>query len=290
MTKAALTPIRSSIQRQDALSFIQISARERLSGEAQATLIDSHNRVGFALFELASSDEEPTDPLMRFAEGIGLGKPFVPPLYRSLHVPNYYERGGFNVVTAASSSVASHPAFETRSGLEFHTDGTLHPIGEIRTALLFCIEPAAEGGDTTIFQACEAFQDLASTNPDLAEALLSEAALIRHTTFEGATTSSAGPVFEYIDGEICTRYSVTHRDEWNEAGIKHLREARRALALMAAPGSRYYIQLRLGVRQGILIANDRVSHGRTEFADSEKQTRKMLRSLFVNRPSGCSRA
>ena len=244
-----------------------------------------YDRRGYSLFSCV----RPWDAgVVQFvAEALGLGRPFVPSLYTADSATQFYEHAGVNVITTAPDSrAADHPAFGSRDALELHTDATLEAIGRVKSAMLFCMAPAADGGRTTLFRASAAFVEIARRERGLAAALLAEDGLVRHATVGRARRAHVGPVFAFQNGEVLSRYSATARDEWAFDSVPRLKEAFGALEALARPGSGFYTELPLDTGQGILIANDRVAHGRTSFRDRPDVPRRMLRALYLGRPRG----
>lgn len=252
---------------------------------ARDRLLADYATRGYARFDLCGDAPDASRALVRLARGLGLGKPFVPPLYRGARSRSLYDAAGVNVVQASGGEQEpAHPAFASRTPLELHTDGTLQPIGQVPTALLYCVRPAYQGGETLLFHATGAFLALAAAEPRLAGALLDERALARHATVDGSRASSLGPVFAYRGGEVLSRYSTTPGDEWRYGEVGGLLAAHRALAELARPPSRFVTTVRLAAGQGLLFANDTIAHGRTAFADRPEAPRCMLRALFLRRP------
>lgn len=183
-----------------------------------------YDRRGYSLFSCV----RPWDAgVVQFvAEALGLGRPFVPSLYTADSATQFYEHAGVNVITTAPDSrAADHPAFGSRDALELHTDATLEAIGRVKSAMLFCMAPAADGGRTTLFRASAAFVEIARRERGLAAALLAEDGLVRHATVGRARRAHVGPVFAFQNGEVLSRYSATARDEWAFDSVPRLREA-----------------------------------------------------------------
>lgn len=262
-----------------------VGVAELACPDALQVLVDDYDARGYAWFELGPGLERSARGLLQLTQALHLGQPFVPPLYQGL-ADDFYDGAGFNVVTGEPGArMSAHPAFTSRSGLELHTDGTLQTIGEIRTSLLFCLEPAAQGGDTLLFDAVGAFQALEVRDARLARALLDERALWRHATVGDAQQAAVGPVFQRSEQRLLARYCTTPRERWAIEDVPGLEQARQALAELSQPDSPYCVQFRPLAGQGVLFANDRLSHGRTPYEDAPGRPRRMLRALFHERPS-----
>jgi hypothetical protein len=264
---------------------IHVPASGLERGIAIRKIVSDYERQGYALFhydghELGHSGEQ---AISNLAMWLNLGLPFVPPVYRS-GPSELYKYEGINRVSANPIMSESHVGFSSQNELELHTDGTLQRIGEIPSTLLFCVNPAVQGGDTIIFNAVAAFKEIMARHPNFGFALLNERALERHAPIGGRDARSLGPVFAERDDEILNRYSVSQRDFWMFTEVQNLRHARTCLAELAKPHSPLVAQFRVAAGQGILIANDKVSHGRTSFTDDPMMPRLFLRALFNNRP------
>lgn len=260
-----------------------IDATAKLTNAARTAILNEYTQRGFALFQLHFADENPAAVLHDFTQSLNLGAPFVPPLYQFSN-STLYDELGMSTLAPAPGEESTHPVFGSTEALELHTDGTLQQLGEIPTSVLFCVSPADRGGATNVFQAVRAFLMLQETNPALAAALLDPRALTKQASVNGSREICRGPVFAYRDGELVTRYSVTARDRWNVEEVARLADAKNALADLAKMNTPYLHQITLRSGQGIIIANDRVSHGRTGFSNSPPQTRRMLRVLFTRQP------
>lgn len=265
-------------------NFVEIDATGQPTDAARLSVLEDYGTFGYALFQLASGWQNPSRALHTFAQALNLGEAFVPPLYQFSN-SNLYDDLGISTLTAVQNGEPyfSHPVFGSTAALELHTDGTLQDINEIPTSVLFSVVQAVQGGETIVFQAVKAFLELQTAEPRLAAALLDNGALTKQASVNGSRETCTGPVFAYQDGEWLTRYSVTIRDGWNINEVEHLLEAKNALAGFAQSGSPFYHQIRLDAGQGIILANNKVAHGRAGFSDSTGAARRMLRVLFARR-------
>jgi hypothetical protein len=265
---------------------ISINHRTLDSDRTAHLVADDYYRHGYAHVRCDPVPHDGARLLTQLAEWLGVGAPFVPALYAACAASSFYDDVGVNVIAVAPNAArGSHPAFGSSDALELHTDGTLEPIGRVRTAALYCVTSAVRGGHTTLFDAAGAFIDVARRDSRSAAALLHEEALTRRATVGPSPQAATGPVFAlWDDGEVISRYSATPRDEWAVDRIAGLREARRAMEERARPGSPFYAEVALAAGDGILIANDRLAHGRTAFVDRADAPRRMLRALFLDRP------
>jgi alpha-ketoglutarate-dependent taurine dioxygenase len=256
-----------------------------ISERESAQIIDRYTRHGFAVLQLSSVAITP-GTLLELAESLGLGDPFVPPLYtKGGNRPRSVSR-----ISAASNlgtSDQSHPSFGRTVGQRLHCDGTLQEIGYIKASVLLCESPAAQGGDTTLFNSSAAYAQLAATDRPAAVALATPGVLIRQANINGCSDMNAGPAFSVRDGQLVCGYSVTETDRWavpDGAPEASLYRGVGFLSHAALPGSPDFVQLRLGPGQAIVFDNTRISHGRTPYRDSEDRRRCLYRSLHLRHP------
>lgn len=232
--------------------------------------------------------ESETDPILAISsvsEDLSLGEAFIPKQYAGEYNP--YDAHGYNVITSPSGPEPTylHRAFATNLSQEIHSDGTLEDIGTVKTSILYCALPAAEGGETIVFNSVAAFVDLATRDASLAYLLTYPTALRRNDFISG--NFSIGPAFSLNNGEIISRFSLDNTCDW-EAGYQihpRLREAVEYLQnLYKSP--RFTVRFSLQKGQLLVLANDKVSHGRTVYADlNTTNKRQMVRALFRRRPS-----
>lgn len=248
-------------------------------------IVDRFARHGFAILQLEAAAVGP-DTLVTLGDELGLGAPFVPPLYR-------IGRADSPSVTRISAALnlgtdhADHPSFGRTVGQRLHVDGTLQEIGFVKTSMLLCEAPAAEGGDTILFNASAAFAQLVAEDPEAAAALATPGVLVRQANVNGCSDVNVGPAFTVDDGRLVCGYSVTETDSWAVPDGVSETDLRRGVEFMlraSSPGSPHHLQLRLGAGQAILLDNRRISHGRTDYRDSDTQCRCLYRSLHLEAP------
>lgn len=150
----------------------------------------------------------------------------------------------------------------------------------VKTAVLYCVTSAADGGESTIFNATAAVRALAEEDIDLVAPLFDSRALTRNGSAE--LVGIDGPVFAFENGTLKTRYSVDYVSQWNFEAVPGLAEAFAALERFAKPGSEFYSQTPLEAGELLLMANDLIAHGRLGFRNSETITRRMGRVLFLD--------
>lgn len=261
-----------------------IDVQGTLSPVRLRPVIERYARHGFAIMQLDPERASP-DALTALANGLGLGEPFAPPLYGRTE-------SAVSRIAAATASKndddSFHPAFEGTGGLDLHCDGTLQEIGYVKSSMLLCQLPAAEGGHTTLFNAAAAYAQLVSVDRDAAVALATPGAIVRQANLNGSDEMNVGPAFTVQAGRLVCGYSVSSTDRWGlPYGIAEGDLQRGVGFLMHAslPGSQHFAQLTLGAGQAILFDNTRLSHGRTPYYDPPGGGRCLYRSLHLRHPS-----
>jgi hypothetical protein len=252
-------------------------------GSGLHDVIAAYEDRGFAVFSLDDrSRRDSASALRSVAAACDLGEPLVPQMYRA---SNIYEQGLNRIGRRSEQPAEDHPAFFSTDGQELHSDGTLEPIGRVPTSILLCEAEALRGGATTIFNVVGAFTILKERDPEAAEALLT-ACLRRTATVGTVGETHLGPAFAERDGEIISRYSVTATDSWEARDCDPTVLARGVQALEEmAEHTGLFTEVKLRAGEGLMLANDHVSHGRRPYVDGEGRTRRLVRGLYLRRPS-----
>jgi hypothetical protein len=221
--------------------------------------------------------------IVSLAEGIRIGAPFVPDLYKD-SISSDYTQSTFNHVGGPARR-AKHPAFSTQSELDLHTDGTLNAIGEVRLSILGCVSEAQHGGETVLFRASALAEHMMKRDCDVLAPFFDPRAMRRHTTVGEDLKYADGPILKWVDDELLASYCTTPRDEWRYDMVPDLREARRAFdaAILDLPEFTFTFLLREG--QALVMDNSRTSHGRLSFSDNPNAPRHIIRALFRLYPS-----
>ena len=159
----------------------------------------------------------------------------------------------------------------------------------IKTSILLCTNPAISGGENIIFNSVAAFIELAEQDINAAVSLLDPRCLKRIAPGYGG--SCTGSVFLIKNENIFTRYSTdTTTSSWSDglSNVSHLERAYEYLNDMAKPGFPFCVEIKLKLGQGLIIANNQISHGRRSYVESQNNIRTMLRGLFKIYPSASS--
>ncbi len=173
-------------------------------------------------------------------------------------------------VVAADDKRSRYIPYSNR-GLNWHTDGYYNaPQQRIRAFCLYCVNPAAEGGDSFLFDQELLYILLRDQNPELIAALMAADALsIPANEAQGEVIREVeqGPVFSAgLTGKrLHMRYSTRPKNIiW-----KQQPELLQALELIKQILNEHEgrVELKLQRKQGVLTNN--VLHGRTAFSDGE---------------------
>lgn len=209
----------------------------------------------------------------------GLGKPYLPLLYRGRDAPTVTE-----VIRKEDSD---HPVFHTGVAQGWHTDGLLEDIGTIRTTLLYCVRPAHRGGRTSLLNAGRVFSELREEDPEAADVLLRDTILGRRSTIPGVEREAVGPVFaELGDGDYATRYGEGQVERWYPRDAEEREALDRALRYFRMRRANPDVRVDLLLRSGecLIFRNDVLAHARQAFTDDPGCPRLLLRSLHTGVP------
>lgn len=176
----------------------------------------------------------------------------------------------------------------TSRRLLWHTDGYYNPPSRpIRSFLLHCVRPAAEGGENGLLDHEMAYLLLRDANPRYVEALMHPQAMtIPANTEDEAQQRPAqtGPVFaiDSLTGKLSMRYTARTRSiQWRDDKTTQAAVACLTEILTHSP---YLFRYRLQAGEGIICNN--VIHSRSEFRDDAAAGRLVYRARYYNRVAG----
>lgn len=261
---------------------VRVSMSLESSTTSESRMIrDRLQTYGFAI--MALSPGLSAAQVVRTCNQLGFNEVFVPDYLKTM--PGMLEACGMNFIppfpNPALPPVSKHKAFLGSQEHPFHVDGANCPgIGMVKTAMLYCVTTAAQGGESTVFNACAAVRALAQEDIELVAPLFHPRALTRNGSAE--LTGIDGPGFAFVNGELKTRYSVDYASFWNCDSVPGLEAALTALDNLSKPGSPFYTQTMLEAGELLIMANDSIAHGRLGFSNSESITRRMGRVLFLD--------
>jgi hypothetical protein len=247
-------------------------------------IAQQYKMLGFALIR-NSEGAIPAERFPQFAERLGLGEIYVPAYFTLLQGNKGINSSGVAVLSSiGDAEKVVHSSFQSNQSEGLHVDGTVAPIGEVRTSFLFCNSPAAQGGESLLFNAVGACFDLFKRDPALVGALFHPLAMKRGKPESGSTR--VGPVFDIFSGELVTRFSVNNTTDWQYGfeRVPGLKRAFDAFSEYTRDGSPFMLKFRLSAGVGMVMANDKIAHGRLSFVDSADCVRSMARTLHSGRP------
>jgi len=265
------------------LEPVKIESINDISGITIENITNHYQKRGFVIFELVK--DKPTENLLqKLADIFNLGEPYVPSAYKNK--ANVYESSGFNFISSVecTSEKEVHRAFKTQLEQKLHTDGTIEEIGKVKTSVLLCVSSSYSGGETILFNSVGAFASLVSQDLSFVLPFLDNNCLERRV-LDGSMQSYKGPAFTIYNSEIISRFSIDNTSNWKDGfeKVAGLEKAFEKLLEMAKVGSPYYIETKLKENQGIIIANDKIAHGRKAYLDSNTKKRNMIRGLFLEK-------
>lgn len=171
--------------------------------------------------------------------------------------------------------------------MSWHTDGYYNlPEEEIRGLILYCANPAMEGGENAVLDHEMMYIHLRDKNPAYITALMKSNVLTIPANVEKGVEirgAQSGPVFSVDDsGALHMRYSARKRNIiWTDDGITT--EAVDEINHFLASDSPWIFQHRLEAGQGLICNN--ILHNRTLFIDGQdiKQQRLVFRGRYYDR-------
>ena len=174
----------------------------------------------------------------------------------------------------------------TDRAIQWHTDGYYHPRARrIHGMILHCVQPAREGGESTLMDHEMAYIALRDADPRWVRALMAgDAMTIPERLDDGgvARAAQSGPVFS-VDpdsGALHMRYTARTRSiEWKADACT--REAMAFLReLLGRDGPPCW---RLQLQAGMGIVGHNVLHARSAFVDDPAAPRLLYRARYLDR-------
>lgn len=173
-------------------------------------------------------------------------------------------------------------------GLNWHTDGYYNPeFRQIRSFILYCVCPAAVGGDSFLLDHEILYSQIRDKAPDLLAALMAHDALVVPANIQNAAVTRAaesGPVFSVDEstGQLAMRYSSRPRNiEW-----KKNERTMQAVDLISdlLRENQFAVRLKLKPGQGLICRN--VLHGRKAYEDDSggESIRRFYRVRYYDNP------
>jgi len=175
--------------------------------------------------------------------------------------------------------------------LLWHTDGYYNPPDRhVRAFILYCVSPAAHGGENALLDPEIAYLRLRDEDPDFIRALMAPDVLTIPANMEeigSVRPEQTGPVFSVdpVTGSLHMRYTARTRSiVWKPD--KATQNAVQALERLLAADSPYVFRYCLAAGEGLLCNN--VLHNRTEFTDAVDKgvIRLIYRARYYDRIRG----
>lgn len=174
----------------------------------------------------------------------------------------------------------------TDRAIQWHTDGYYHPQARrIHGMILHCVQPARDGGETTLLDHEMAYIALRDADPRWVRALMAGDAMTIPARLDEAgeaRAAQAGPVFSVDDqsGALHMRYTARTRSiEWKpDACTREAVAFLRELLGREAPPC-----WRLRLRSGMGFVGHNVLHARSAFIDDPVAPRLLYRARYLDR-------
>ena len=232
-----------------------------LSGPEREALLRTCQARNFALFRVAAPVADIEQSLRAFGRDIGLLE-----IDQNLCA----EDSGVTAITVKSTATDHTYIPYTNRPLGWHTDGYYNAGDhQVRAWMLYCAQPAAEGGDNELLDHEIAYIRLRDENPDWIRALMAADAFTIPSNTEGGQQirpDHSGPVFSVspLDGSLHMRYSARQRNViWKDDPMT--RAAAAFLLDLFKRGDEHILRYRLQAGEGVISNN--VLHRRDGFRD-----------------------
>lgn len=173
----------------------------------------------------------------------------------------------------------------TNRGLGWHTDGYYNPLeAAVRAWMLFCVRPAADGGENALLDPELVYIRLRDRDPELiAELMRPDAFCIPANVRDGEVirAQTCGPVFAVREGRLLMRFTARSRNiHWHPRAA----QARQALDELFLDGNDFILRHKLKAGEGYITRN--VLHTRTPFTDAPGTGRLLLRLRYRDALTG----
>lgn len=241
-----------------------------LSDSEREALLQSCHARNFAVFRVRSGPADIEQALRAFGRRIGLLE-----LDQNLCA----EDSGITAITVKPTDTDHTYIPYTNRPLGWHTDGYYNAgQNQVRAWLLYCAQPAAEGGDNKLLDHEIAYIRMRDENPEWIRALMADDAFtIPSNTERGVAIrpDHGGPVFSIspFDGTLHMRYSARQRNViWKDDPAT--RGAAAFLLDLFKRGDDHIFRYRLQPGEGVISNN--ILHRRDGFRDTADNGAKRL--------------
>lgn len=241
-----------------------------LSTAEREALLQSCQTRNFARFQVGILPADTEAALRAFGRAIGLFE-----IDQNLCAGD----SGITAITVKETATDHTYIPYTNRPLGWHTDGYYNdPDRQVRAWLLYCAQPAAEGGENQVLDHEIAYIRLRDRNPDWIRALMAPDAFTIPGNTEGGReirADQSGPVFSVspVDGSLHMRYSARQRNVyWRDDDLT--REATAFLLELFRAGDEQIFRYRLAAGEGVISNN--ILHHRDGFRDDPASGTKRL--------------
>jgi len=261
--------------------IVDVADPRRLSAPERAALLQRIARANMALYRSPVTSPDQSLPRQLGAQ-LGLHR---------LDANWLADEDGISRITVADAkggqgdTAAAYIPYTDRA-IQWHTDGYYHPQQRrIHGMILHCVQPAREGGETTLMDHEMAYIALRDADPRWVRALMAEDAMTipaRLGEAGVARAAQSGPVFS-VDagsGALHMRYTARTRSiEWKcdactREAVAFLRE------LLGREGpQRFHLRL----QPGMGLVGHNVLHARSAFVDDPAAPRLLYRARYLDR-------
>ena len=241
-----------------------------LADDEREALLRSCRVRNFAIFRVQTPPQDTEQALRAFGRRIGL---------LDLDQNLCAEDSGVTAITVKTTATDHTYIPYTNRPLGWHTDGYYNAgAHQVRAWLLYCAQPAAEGGGNELLDHEIAYIRIRDENPEWIRALMAPDAFTIPSNTEGGEQirpDHSGPVFSVspVDGSLHMRYSARQRNViWkDEPGT---RDAAAFLLELFRRGDERIVRHRLQAREGVISNN--ILHRRDGFRDDPASGAKRL--------------
>jgi hypothetical protein len=248
---------------------IEVDRLDALSPQEHRQILSTVQRRNFALFKTSLAPATIEDGLRSLGKQLGL---------LDLDQNLCAEDSGLTEITVKPTTTEHTYIPYTSRPLGWHTDGYYNSSRQqVRAWLLFCVQPAAEGGANALMDHEIAYIRLRDQNPRWIRALMAADAFtipgnVEHG--EQIRPDHTGPVFS-VDASGCLhmRYSARQRNIVWKADDE-TREAAAFLLDLLKRGDDHIFPVRLQAGEGVISNN--ILHRRDGFRDRDDTSRKRL--------------
>jgi len=250
-----------------------------LSAAEQLQIRANCQRHNFALFRYRTPPTDAQAALRHFGYTLGLS---------DIDANLCAEDSGLTQITVKQTDTDNIYIPYTNRPIGWHTDGYYNPAGQkIHGMLLYCDQPAAEGGINGLLDHEIAYIRLRDQNPEWIRALMAADAFTIPPNVEGGKEirgATVGPVFSLSNGgrNLHMRYSARQRNViWKDT--PQTREAAAFLLELFSSDDDHILHLRMQRGQGVICNN--ILHNRSGFTDAADPARKrvMYRARYYDR-------